>query len=192
MQGAIHRFEVTDSGLQPAPGNPFGAESSIYAYGLRNLFDFTFDPYSDTIFGTENGPSCDDEINVVLPGRNYGWDVDYQCMGLENLTDFPDYQRPLLSYTPTIAPTGIVVYDGEAFPQWQGNLFFCDWNRGILHRVVLDDTRTQALGVFNIELGDTQCRLDLVIGPDNGLYFGTVGDGGGSIMRILPVEIAGQ
>src|SRR5262249_10555176 len=115
-QGKIHRFKVTNDGLKPADGNPF-PNSSIYAYGLRNTFDFTIDPISGAVFGSENGFHCDDEINLILPGKNYGWSEKYgtQCFGTQPL-DLPNYMPPLLSYTPTIAPTGIVVYDGDAFP----------------------------------------------------------------------------
>jgi aldose sugar dehydrogenase len=81
---------VTQAGLAPADDNPF-PDSSIYAYGLRNTFDFTIDPISGAIFGSENGFHCDDEINLILPGKNYGWSADYgtQCFGTESL-DLPD------------------------------------------------------------------------------------------------------
>lgn len=183
--GAIHRFAVTDEGLAPAPDNPF-ADSSIYAYGLRNSFDFTFDPITNNLFATESGPNCDDEINLILPGFNYGWGEDYECVGTQIITGLTLYAPPLLTYQPTIAPTGIAIYDGEAFPAWQGDLFFCDWNFGELHRVVLDESRTRALSDEVLDLGAASCRIDLIIGPDGAFYFGTVGEGGGTIWRLRP------
>ncbi len=184
-QGAIHRFQVTDAGLVPAEGNPFGDDNSLYAYGLRNPFDFTFDPYGNHLFTTESGPACDDEINMIVAGFNYGWGSGYDCVGEGVITGLSGiYAPPLLSYTPTIAPTGIVVYDGALFPQWQGDLFFCDWNTGVLRRVVLSDDRTRAEAVHEIDLGDVQCRVDLAIGNDGSLYFGTVSQGDGAIWRI--------
>ena len=187
-QGGIHRFEVTDDGLIPASDNPFGADNSLYAYGLRNPFDFTIDPLSDWIFAAEVGENCDDEIDVIQAGKNYGWSEAYDCVGLDDLPDVVDYVPPMLSFAPAISPTGIIVYDGNAFPEWQGNLIFCEWNRGIMRRVVLDDTRTQALEVHEIDLGGTMCRIDLVVGLDGSLYFGTVDNDGGRIVRILLVE----
>jgi aldose sugar dehydrogenase len=185
-RGKLHRFEVTSDGLAIPLDNPFD-NSSVYAYGFRNPFDFTFDPYGDFIYLGEVGPDCDDEIDVVFAGANYGWHEEYECTGT-NLLDFPDYVAPLLSYTPTISPTGILIYDGDAFPEWQGNLLFCDWNYGVLHRVVLDETRTQAAEIYEIDLGGQSCKLDLVIGPEGALYFGTVGNGGGIILRLIPAH----
>ena len=191
-QGAIHRFEVTEAGLQPAPANPFGDANSIYAYGLRNPFDFTIDPFSDYLFASESGPACDDEINVIEAGGNYGWRENYECVGTDPIDAIEDYQPPLLSYEPPIAPTGIVVYQGEAFPAWEGDLFFCDWVRGNLRRVELNDERTAAEAVHTIDLGDASCKIDLVIGPDGGFYFGSVGSGGGMIYRLLPDTVDGE
>jgi glucose/arabinose dehydrogenase len=186
-QGALHRFEVTADGLVAAGGNPFGDDNSIYAYGLRNPFDFTIDPLSDLVFVSESGPDCDDEVNAILPGFNYGWGPDYACIGMGVMTGLPHlYAAPMLSFTPTIAPTGIVVYQGDAFPEWEGDLLFCDWNTGTLRRVELSERRTRAEAVYEIDLGGAQCRVDLVIGPEGGLYFGTVGADGGAIMRLLP------
>src|SRR5690606_11292040 len=100
--------------------------------------------------------------------------------------DFEDYVAPMLSFTPVISPTGILVYDGEAFPEWQGNLFFCNWNTGVLHRVVLDETRRQAAEVYEMDLGGQTCKLDLIQGNDGALYFGTVGNSEGVILRLIP------
>lgn len=187
-QGAIHRFLLVDGELTIPDNNPF-EDNSIFSYGFRNPFDFTFDTMSDIIFVAEVGPSCDDEINATQAGYNHGWDENYDCVGTEGSVDIEGYVAPMLSYSePVIAPTGIVVYEGDAFPEWEGDLFFCDWSYGNLRRVELDETRTQVEAVHEIDLGDTTCKLDLVIGRDGGLYFGTVGGGGGVIMRLLPGE----
>ncbi|MGJ3241103.1 MAG: PQQ-dependent sugar dehydrogenase [Anaerolineae bacterium] len=190
-QGAVNRFMLDENnGLMIPPDNPFGEDNSIYAYGFRNPFDYTFDTRSDVIFVAEVGPSCDDEINATRAGDNHGWDADYSCVGTDGTVDVPDYVAPMLSYSaPVIAPTGIVVYEGAAFPDWQGDLFFCDWSFGTMRRVELDETRTQVEAIHEIDLGDTTCKLDLVIGPEGGLYFGTVGSGGGAIMRLLPAKM---
>jgi aldose sugar dehydrogenase len=84
-----------------------------------------------------------------------------------------------------ISPTGIVVYEGEAFPEWQGDLIFCDWNFGTMRRVVLDETRTEALEVHEIDLGETMCRIDLVVGLEGSLFFGTVDNEGGRIVHLV-------
>ena len=184
IPGKIHRFAIENDQLVPAPDNPF-PDSSIYAYGLRNPFDFTFDPISGRIFATENGQDCDDEINVILPGFDYGAREDYECVGTALLDD-PLYMPPLLSFTPTIAPTGIVIYNHAAIPQWQGQLFFCAWNTGELTRVILNPGRTAVEETYSVDLQGAQCRIDLEIGPEGGLYFSTVGDEGGAIYRLMP------
>lgn len=182
IPGKIHRFAVTDDGLLPAPDNPFPG-SSIYAYGLRNPFDFTIDPFSGQIFAAENGPKCDDEINLILPGKNYGWGHEYddRCYGLEPV-DVPDYMPPLISFNPTIGMSGITVYSGAAFPDWDGQIFFCNWVEGRLQRAVLDEARTSIEAVYPVDLQGQFCRIDVTVGPDGALYFT---DPGG-IYRITP------
>lgn len=182
LPGKIHRFQVIDDGLKPAPDNPF-PDSSIFAYGLRNTFDFTLDPFSGQIFGSENGLHCDDEINLILPGKNYGWGPDYgeSCFGTQPL-DLPDYMPPLLSFTPTVAPTGIVVYAGAAVPEWEGQLFFCEWNTGTIQRAVLNEARTAVEAVYPLDLQGSFCRIDLAVGPEGALYFTDLS----GIYRLLP------
>lgn len=187
-QGAIHRFQLDEDGLSIPNDNPF-ENNSIYAYGFRNPFDFAFDTLSDVIFVGEVGPNCDDEINAVQAGSNHGWRENYDCVGVDGIVDVENYVPPMLSYSePVIAPTGIIVYDGEAFPEWQGDLFFCNWSFGNLYRAELDESRTQVEAIHEIDLGEATCKLDLVIAPDGSLYFGTVGGGGGMIMHLRPVN----
>jgi aldose sugar dehydrogenase len=184
-QGKIHRFEVTEEGIIPAIGNPFGDDNSVYAYGFRNPFDFTFDRANNRLYTTEVGPSCDDEVNIVLMGFNYGWRENYECAGTDLIVGIDRYIPPMLSYTPVEAPTGIIIYRGAAFPEWQGNLFFCNWLFGDLRRVVLDETGSRVESVHSIDLGDEKCRIDLLESPDGELYFGTVGEQTGAIMRVV-------
>lgn len=186
MQGGIHRFEVNGDELIPAEGNPFEG-NSLWAYGFRNPFDFDFDPITGNIITTENGPDCDDEINMVLPGFNYGWGEDYECLGMGFPLDIDLYMPPILSFTPTIAPTGVIVYNNPAIPEWQGDIFYCAWNTGELTRVILNETRSSVLETHIIDLGDASCKLDITVGPDGGLYFGSIGDDAGWIYRLFPI-----
>lgn len=183
-QGKVHRFQVTEAGLIPAPGNPY-PDSSIYAHGFRNPFDFTIDLLNGNIFATENGLHCDDEVNRVLPGFNYGWGENYVCAGTDLIGGLRLYAPPLLSYTPTIAPTGIVIYDHPAAPAWQGDVFFCGWNFGeMFHAVLNEASRIERVNV--LDLGGVTCRLDIAVGPEGALYFGTVDENGGAIYRLVP------
>ena len=184
--GKIHRFQIQDEKLFVPEDNPF-AGSSIYAYGLRNPFDFAFDPVSGRLFATENGDNCDDEINLILPGFNYGYRANYECVGRKHVSGMVPYLPPLLSYTPTIAPVGITFYDHPALPEWRNDLFFCAWNSGVLHHLRLNKGRNQVVFDRPVDLGDVLCRIDVAVSPDGAIYFGTVGDEGGAIYRLVPL-----
>jgi aldose sugar dehydrogenase len=187
-QGKIHRFRVAGDALVPAEDNPRPA-SSVLAYGLRNPYDFAFDPVDGRIYASENGPDCDDEINFIIPGLNYGWHEGYTCAGRAIIHGLAGiYAPPMLSFTPTIAPTGILVYDGAAFPAWQGDLLFCSWNYGELYRAQLSAVGNAVEALTVVDLGGVPCRLDLVAAPDGSLVFSTLVDGVGAIYRITPAE----
>jgi aldose sugar dehydrogenase len=184
-QGKIHRFAVDDDALVIPDNNPF-EDSSIYAYGLRNPFDYDFDPVSGRPFATENGDNCDDEVNLILAGFNYGYRDDYECAGTKRIGGLTRYLSPILSYTPTIAPAGILFYRHPDVPQWENDLFFCSWNDGVLHRVRLTSGRNQVESETAIDMGSIQCRIDITMSPDGGLYFGSVDSEGGAIYRLIP------
>lgn len=188
LQGKLHRFDVTEDGLVPAEGNPF-EDSSIYAYGLRNPWGFTFDLEGEYIYATENGDHCDDEINLILRGFHYGHGANYTCGGTAAGVNTTYYVRPMVSFTPTEAPTGIVMYDNDAAPEWVGKLFFCVWNDGYpsLRMVTLNEARTGIDDITEIPLGDEgRCRIDIAISPDGALYMSNVDRNGGSIWRLTP------
>ncbi len=185
--GKIHRFAVSGDRLTVPDDNPI-AGSSIYAYGLRNPFDYAFDPLSGRLFATENGDNCDDEINLILPGFNYGYREQYQCVGRQYIAGLGKYLPPLASYSPTIAPVGIVFYQGEAFPRWRNDLFFCSWNDGQLHHLRLSESRNRILFDRALELGAVSCRIDITVSPDGAIYFGTIDDDGGAIYRLVPAS----
>lgn len=171
IPGKINRFQVTEEGLVAAPDNPFPS-SAAFAYGLRNSFDFDFDPYSSIgqLIATENGPDCDDELNIILAGGNYGWRADYPC-------DAPaprnpeSYIYPVWYTNPTEALTGIAVYTGWQIPEWQGHVFFCAWNTGRMRRAVLDETRSRVIAVRDVNLQGQSCTIEAENGPDGALYF---------------------
>lgn len=188
MQGAIHRFSVTDDGLIPAEGNPFGDDNSIWAYGLRNSFDFAIDPFGFGIFATENGDFCDDEVNLILQGLNYGAGENYVCGDRAEGVSDSGYLQALVSFTPTIAPTGIIVYDHPDVPEWEGDVFFCAWTFGTLYRMELNEARTVMTDLHELDLGEAMCRIDIAIGLDGDLYFSSVGNDTGTIYRLHVME----
>jgi glucose/arabinose dehydrogenase len=177
--GKLHRFNANVP-LSTPGDNPFPG-SSIYAYGLRNSFDFDFDPISGQIFATENGDACDDEINRLLPRGNYGWRPNYPC---DDSAPDPQYNTlpPLTYWSPSIAPTGLTFYRGDLIPEWKNDLFMCAFKDGstALHHFKLNAARTAI--VAHTILSDTithqkiACRTDVLTGPDGALYYS---EGGG-------------
>jgi glucose/arabinose dehydrogenase len=171
--GKLHR--VNPVWQLPAPSDNPLPGSTIYAYGLRNSFDFDFDPVTGQIFATENGDACDDEINRLLPGGNYGWRPNYPC---DDAAPDPQYNTlpPLIYWSPSIAPTGLTFYTGDLIPEWKNDLFMCAFkdNSTALHHFKLNAART-AITAHTIISG-TQCRTDVLTGPDGALYYS---EGGG-------------
>jgi glucose/arabinose dehydrogenase len=169
LGGKVYRF--TPTGDVPED-NPFGP-SPAYAIGLRNPYGLAVDPVSKEAFATENGPESDDEVNLVVAGGNYGWPEisgpagDGASDGLAGT-----YEDPLLNYPDIIVPTGIAFADPrEARSPWRGNLFFAAFGQEVIHRVVLDESRTQVVSdeVF-VDVGEP--IIALAWGPQ-GLYFST-------------------
>ena len=138
-------LRLNPDGSAPAD-NPFAGNASVnpyvYTYGHRNLFGIAFHPITGETFVTENGPECNDEVNVLVPGRNYGWGANHTCSHpppdpLNTNRDGPDPVLPIISYTPCNAPTNAIFYDGPSFAAWHGDFFFGTWNTANVHRLHL-------------------------------------------------------
>lgn len=131
--------------LGDVPGDNPIADSRIYAYGIRNSFGFAFDPQTDDIWETENGPACVDEINLIAPGANYGWGPSQTCAGMSpgnTNSDGPSPVLPLVWYTPTIAPTGIAFCEGCGLGvATEGTALFAAFNDREIHRLTLNPAR---------------------------------------------------
>ncbi len=152
--------------------NPFG--NRIYSHGLRNSFGFAFDPETGRLWETENGPSCNDEINRIVKGRNYGWGPHETCAGTAPRNTNQDGRHPALPklwYTPTIAPTGAAFCDGcRLGKRSDGALFFGAHNTGQIRRVRLNAKRTDVRGqgvVYTSGAG----ILSVEAAPGGRLYF---------------------
>ncbi|MDQ2805962.1 MAG: PQQ-dependent sugar dehydrogenase [Chloroflexota bacterium] len=169
--GKLHR--INPDGSIPSDNPHFGAGAlpSLFAIGLRNSFDFTFDSRSSAIFASENGPNCDDETNRIVAGYNYGWRAGYPC---DDAAPDPAYNTIApLWYAPQgaccIAPTGIEVYRGTRVPAWTASLFQCNYNNGALLHFRLSADRTTVLGVAAVD--GVKCNTGIVSGPDGALYY---------------------
>src|SRR5262249_29735556 len=121
-------LRMTRTGRVP-PDNPF-PDSLVWSYGLRNSFGFAFDPLPGDLWETENGPTCNDEVNRIVRGANYGWGPSETCEGTapgNTNQDGPDPVLPLAVFNPVIAPTGAAFCDGCGLgASLQGRLVFGD------------------------------------------------------------------
>jgi glucose/arabinose dehydrogenase len=102
-------LRLNKDGSRPA-GNPIPG-SLAYSYGHRNSFGFTFDPQTGRVWQTENGPECDDEINPIDPGANYGWGSASSCPDTNDSGPDPRHP-PAHTYNPVVVPTGAAFCDG--------------------------------------------------------------------------------
>jgi aldose sugar dehydrogenase len=157
--------------------NPFvgrdDAQPEIYSYGHRNVQGIVFDSRSGLLWAHEHGPRGGDELNLVFPGRNYGWPVatfgvDYTGARVSPYTSRPGMEDPLIDWTPSIAPSGMTLYRGEQFPDWDGNLFVTALVARDVRRIRLDGRQVTGEERLFSEIGE---RLrDIKTGPDGALY----------------------
>ncbi len=163
--GKIYRMTSTG---RPAPGNPFGPNNRAVLYGVRNDFGLCFDKYSGQGYFTENGPTCDDEINFLQFGANYGWSPeDTMCFGQPAGT-----KDPMWRTSPTIAPTGACIYHGT-LSVLEGNLIFGTFNARALYRAYINPQQPDVADsvVKWVDLFDPV--LDVTQGPDDWLWAAT-------------------
>ncbi len=173
--GKILRFNADGSIPSTNPFNRIGERNPVWSYGHRNPFGLTHEPGTKRLFETENGPSCDDEVNRIRKGRNYGWGAGYDC-GTAGVGGRPT--PPLKRWTPTIVPTDPWWYVGR-MKALSGDLYMGDF-QGSLHRLVMNERGTAIKRDRIIYRGDG--IVDVSKGPGGWLYFMTPS----SILRIVP------
>jgi len=157
-----------------APGNPFadrgGASAQIWSYGHRNILGLQWDARG-RLWDLEHGPRGGDELNLVEPGKNYGWPLvsngdNYDGTPIPRHSTRPDLTAPAISWNPVIAPGGFIFYSGDAFPAWKGEALIAGMVYKGLVRVDLDGERARE--VERIPLGK---RIRAVVqGPDGAVW----------------------
>ena len=191
-------LRLRDDGSVP-PDNPFVGKSDyapeIYSLGHRSPQGLAVHPETGAIWENEHGPLGGDEINIVLPGRNYGWPLvtfgnDYDGKKISELTSRPDLEAPFMYWIPSIAISGMTFYTGDRFPAWKGNAFvgamFQGRTRGTGHiqRITFNEGRPIQREPILTEL--RQRIRDVRQGPDGLLYVLTDEDNG-ALLKIEPV-----
>lgn len=175
LSGKILRYNP--DGTVPADG-AFGSTTPAFNLGLRNSFDFAFHPTTGTIYASENGPECDDELNRIVRGANYGWRPTYGCGDTD-----PNFIAPLTRFNPTIAPTGVAFYTASVFPQFRNQLFMTDFNTGRLRRFAVNESQQGQISETAVVVdGGFGALFDVVPGPDGFIYFSSQT----AILRLVP------
>ncbi len=181
--GSIIR--INDDGSTPGTNpvwNTPGARPEIYSYGHRNVQGIALNSDSGRIWAHEHGPQGGDELNVLAPGRNYGWPVitygrNY-VIGTQigEGTHKDGMEQPRHYWTPSIAPSGMTFYNGTRFPAWRGNFFVGALKFKLLARLeVRDDTIIHEERLLEGALGRIR---DVRTGPDGYIYLLTDEDDG--------------
>jgi glucose/arabinose dehydrogenase len=168
-------FYATDP--NPDPNSP---RKKVFSLGHRNSYGFTFHGHTGHLWETENGPGDNDEINRVVSGGNYGWPT------VGGIANNPNFLNPILAYTPTIAPTGIIAIPANStvYPvAYRNNLLFVDFNSGRMRRVVLSGPDLTLLGSSSIAYNGGQGGLlSLMLGADGFVYVSNTN----AIFKVVP------
>lgn len=181
---------LNDDGSIPTD-NPFvdqpDVNPAIWSYGHRNIQGLMYDPVSDRIWSTEHGARGGDELNLIQAGGNYGWPVvtysrEYSGGEITTERSRPDMADPLVVWTPAIAPSGLLVYQGDAFPQWQGDLLAGGLVSQDIRHLDLDESGT-VINETPIPIGHRV--RDVRQGPDARIYILT-DEPNGRLIRLDP------
>jgi glucose/arabinose dehydrogenase len=190
-------LRLRDDGTVP-PDNPFvgraGYKPEIYSLGHRNQLGLAINPQTGAVWSNENGPNGGDEINIIQPGRNYGWpDVSlgrsYEGPWQGRFTK-DGIEPPVVYWMPSIAVSGMAFYTGDRFPTWKGNVFVGALRfgeiaqTGHLQRIVFNDKGEE----MRREMLLTELRQrirDVRQGPDGLLYLLT-DENPGALLKLEP------
>ncbi|MBV9746670.1 MAG: PQQ-dependent sugar dehydrogenase [Acidobacteriia bacterium] len=179
--------------------NPWLSRSTVppetFAHGLRDPEGAAINPRTGELWVTDHGPQGGDEINIIRAGRDYGWpDVSYGVQydayrtdGRKNVPvgngaqSMKGVEEPAYFWVPDIAPSGMLFYTGDLFPEWKGNLFVGGLEAQCLVRLVLNGDRVAA--EERLLLDQKQRIRDVRQGPDGSVYLLARS---GSLLRITP------
>jgi glucose/arabinose dehydrogenase len=172
--------------------NPFvgrsAARPEIWSYGHRNIQSAAVHPQTGQLWTVEHGARGGDELNHPEPGKNYGWPVitygiDYSGAKIGEGTTKEGMEQPVYYWDPVIAPSGMVFYTADTFPDWKGSLLIGSLTPGLLVRLTLKDGRVVREERY---LGDLKERIrDVQQGPD-GLIYLVTDHRDGRILRVRP------
>ncbi|MBK7856127.1 MAG: PQQ-dependent sugar dehydrogenase [Bacteroidetes bacterium] len=170
-------IRITTDG-RPAPGNPFAsnaqARPEIYSYGHRNVQGLAWHPVTGQLWENEFGPKGGDEINLITPGKNYGWPtitygLEYSGKKIgDGTTQQQGMEQPVYYWDPALSPSGMVFYNGKDMPEWKNNLFVCGLSSSHVARLII--TNNKVTGEERLLANEGQRFRDITQGKDEALY----------------------
>ncbi|HTJ98128.1 MAG TPA: PQQ-dependent sugar dehydrogenase [Bordetella sp.] len=172
------------------PDNPWASQGGVRAQtwttGHRNPYGLAFAP-DGRLWMDEMGPFGGDELNLIIAGRNYGWPIvsngdNYDGTPIPRHATRPEFEAPVIYWTPVIAPAGLAFYTGSMFPQWRGSAFIGGLRARALARITFDDRG----GAAEADLWEMGQRIrDVAVAPDGALW--VIEDGAdGRLLRLTP------
>jgi glucose/arabinose dehydrogenase len=194
-------LKLRDDGTVP-PDNPFvgraGAKPEIFTYGHRNGYGLAVNPETGELWQAEIGPMGGDEINILLPGHNYGWPLvstgrNYTgTLVSDQPWARPGMDNPRMHWVPSISPSSIIFYTGDKFPKWKNNLFVGALTTKQLIRIAFHQP-SQAEQREGLLIPLEQRIRDVVQGPDGNLFVATEkairgNEADGAVLRIEPAD----
>jgi glucose/arabinose dehydrogenase len=198
----IHKGKVLrlkDDGTVPAD-NPFVKQPEfkpeIYSWGHRNSLALIVHPVTGELWNSENGPNGGDEINIVKAGKNYGWPTVSMGRSYEGpwqgKFEKDGMEGPLVYWMPAIAASGLMIYNGDKFPQWRNNAFVGAMrygeipNTGHLQRMVFNE-KTEEIRREMLLTEFRQRIRDVKQGPDGYVYLLTA-ENPGALLKLEPAQ----
>jgi len=194
-------LRIRDDGTVPGD-NPFvgraGAKPEIFTYGHRNGYGLAFHPETGELWQAESGPMGGDEVNILLPGHNYGWPLvstgrNYTgTLVSEQPWSRPGMDNPRIHWVPSISPSSIIFYTGDKFPRWKNNLFVGSLTQQQLIRIAFNQP-SQAERREGLLMPLTQRIRDVQQSPDGYIFVVTERASGGNaadgtVLKIEPAD----
>lgn len=174
--------------------NPFlgveGAKPEIWSYGHRNPQGAALDPETGALWIHEHGARGGDELNRPEAGKNYGWPVisygvHYSGQPIGEGTEKEGMEQPVFYWDPSIAPSGMMIYSGKLFPEWEGDIFVGALKFELISRVERDGEGVrEAERLFAGRFGRIR---DVAEGPDGAIYFLT-DEADAGLFRVVPAD----
>lgn len=182
-------IRINPDGSFPSDNPDFGPDAikGLYATGIRASQGFAIDPNTNKIWFSEHGTNQGDELNILIPGSNYGWPnktsgtyrtPDYNPPSIPGTT----FTDPIYFWQTTVAPTGLTFYAGSEFPQWNGSIIVPGLSRGNLWRMSI--ANDEVVGAEELFINDRVRIRKAVLSPRGQLYLLTDEDNG-KLIRVV-------